>query len=194
MEAKSLTRKGQEARERILVEARDVLVKQGLDHLVMRDIAASCGMKLGNLQYYFKSREDLLFAVIERESEGDIQEIEGLLAKGAAPREVLRGVVERLLARWLKEDGAAVYVTLNLYQLHRQSFQDLYQTIYSNHYKALEAVIKQTKPELSASERRMRVQLLTALTDGALAQVVSGPETKFLRRVTEQAIEIALAD
>lgn len=193
MEAKPLTRKGQEARERILVEARDVLVKQGLDHLVMRDIAASCGMKLGNLQYYFKSREDLLFAVIERESEGDIRAMTEQLSGNVDATITLKKVVERLLARWSEEDGAAVYVTLNLYQLHNESFRGLYQSIYANHYRALEGVLKQLKPELSLSERRMRVQLLSALVDGALYRVVSGGGAKFTRRVSEQAVEIALS-
>lgn len=194
MEDKQLTKKGQEVRDRILLKTRDVLVKKGLDHLVMRDIAAACDMKLGNLQYYFKSREELLFAVIQRESIGDIRVIEDQLANSVEARATLETILERLLSRWLKEDGAAVYAMLNLYQLHRQNFRALYQDIYERHYKALEAVIKQLKPEVPASERRMRAQLLTALIDGALAQVVSGSSSKFTRRVTEQAIAIALAD
>ncbi|MEM1402741.1 MAG: hypothetical protein AAGG55_05370 [Pseudomonadota bacterium] len=40
----------------------------------------------------------------------------------------------------------------------------------------------------------MRVQRLTALIDGALYQVVAGSGAKFMRRWTEQAIAIALAE
>ena len=188
-----LTKKGQETQERILAAARNVLVKEGLDHLVMRDIATICGMKLGNLQYYFKSREDLLLAVIQRESQRDLDAIGAIVDLGEAPETNLRKLIGCLLTRWIKEDGAAIYATLSVMQLHQAGFRALYNEIYSNHYASIENLILQNQPALKPAERQIRVQLLTALIDGALLQLAAGSDPKFLQRVQEQAIAIALA-
>lgn len=193
MSATNLTKKGQDTRERILSSARALLVGEGIEHLVLRDVAASCAMKLGNLQYYFPSREDLLYAIIQREARGDITAMEVVLASGDDPHAMLEKIIGSLLSRWLEGDGAAVYATLNLYQLHRQKFRDLYREIYADHHATFDNVIRMIKPELSPSERRLRVQLITALIDGALLQVASGSGPRFQKRVTEQALAIALS-
>jgi AcrR family transcriptional regulator len=52
--------------------AREVLVDHGLERFVMRDVAARAGMTLGNLQYYYPTRMDLLEAVARSDLESDL--------------------------------------------------------------------------------------------------------------------------
>ncbi|QNE21041.1 TetR/AcrR family transcriptional regulator [Kribbella qitaiheensis] len=67
-----LSSRGEGRREAVLRVARDVLVKEGYDQFVLRRVAAAAEMKLGNLQYYFATRDDLLEAVIRAQFEPDL--------------------------------------------------------------------------------------------------------------------------
>ena len=55
--------------------ARDLLVEGGLDTFAMRTVAARAGMRLGNLQYYYATRDDLLEEVIRTEFERDLNTV-----------------------------------------------------------------------------------------------------------------------
>ncbi|MDM7981967.1 MAG: TetR/AcrR family transcriptional regulator [Rhizobium sp.] len=59
------TRKGLETRVRIIKGAREALEEGGMEALTTRRIAASAGVKLATLHYYFDSKESLLLAVLE---------------------------------------------------------------------------------------------------------------------------------
>lgn len=59
------TRKGVETRLRIIRGAREALEEGGMEALTTRRIAASAGVKLATLHYYFDSKESLLIAVLE---------------------------------------------------------------------------------------------------------------------------------
>lgn len=53
-------------REQLLVAARTVLVRDGLDDLTLRAVAAEAGVHLSTLQYIFHSRAELVDALVER--------------------------------------------------------------------------------------------------------------------------------
>ena len=53
-------------REQLLAAARGVLVRDGLDRLTLRSVAAEAGVHLGTLQYVFRTRADLVAALAER--------------------------------------------------------------------------------------------------------------------------------
>ena len=57
--------RGEASRARILEKARSLLVEKGYDALVLRQLATSLEMRLGNLQYYFPNRQALMAALIE---------------------------------------------------------------------------------------------------------------------------------
>ena len=59
--------KGEHRRADILAVARRVLVGGGYDRFVLRESAGRVGVMLGNLQYYYATRDDLLEAVIRAE-------------------------------------------------------------------------------------------------------------------------------
>lgn len=59
------TPKGLETRVRIIKGAREALEEGGMEALTTRRIAASAGVKLATLHYYFDSKESLLLAVLE---------------------------------------------------------------------------------------------------------------------------------
>ena len=57
--------KGHATREQILHAALVILIKEGYTALSMRRVAAACDMKLGNLTYHFRTREDLVRELLD---------------------------------------------------------------------------------------------------------------------------------
>lgn len=57
--------RGAQGVEQILRKSEQLLVDEGFSALTLRRIAAECGMTQGNLSYYFKSKADLVMALID---------------------------------------------------------------------------------------------------------------------------------
>lgn len=51
-------------RERLIAAARETIYAQGVEATTLADIAAAAGVPLGNVYYYFKTKNDLVLAVI----------------------------------------------------------------------------------------------------------------------------------
>lgn len=67
--AKPIHKKGRERHGQILAAARERLIKLGVNGLVLRELAEEMGITHGNLQYYFKTKSDLLQALFDEEVE-----------------------------------------------------------------------------------------------------------------------------
>jgi len=56
-------------RERLIQAAKDLIHKQGYNKTTLADIADNSGVPLGNVYYYFKTKEDIGSAVIHQRSD-----------------------------------------------------------------------------------------------------------------------------
>ena len=187
------TAKGTSTRERIVAAARSKLIDHGVDAFKLRDLADSLGLKLSNVQYYFKTREALIRHVLELEAERDVLLIDSHLKQDdATPVAVLQAIVRDLVVRW-RGDTGVLMSTMNTLAMHSPEYRALYRGIYGNFYQALEAPLRQLNPELDEAEIALRVRLITALVDGTPMQVQVGSKQQFLERVQEQAELIARA-
>jgi len=187
------TQKGSATREKILRQSRKILIERGYGKLVMREVAEFCGMKLGNLQYYFPSHDALVRAIIEAETQQDLAVASRVLQKHEDPEKRLRGVVNELLTRW-RGDSGIVFSTMYLLVLHDKAYRAIYNDTYARYYKLVEGVIEQVSPEQTTQERATRARLLCALIDGVAYQTDVGRRADFLARVEDQAYKIALGD
>jgi len=52
-------------KERLVAAARDLLYRQGVEHTTLADIAETAEVPLGNVYYYFKTKDDLVAAVVQ---------------------------------------------------------------------------------------------------------------------------------
>ncbi len=183
-------RKGEAARERILDAARRLLIHEGYDALILRTVAARAGMKLGNLQYYFPTREALLEAVLRQEAHSDLAALQEASTDGAGPREALVLAVKLLAGKWRGESGK-ILALLGFLALHQPTFRALYREVYEQFYGELAVLVERVRPGLPRREYRRRARIITALLDGASMQASRGDSAELLRDVTEQAVMIA---
>lgn len=90
-------------REQLLVAARAALVRDGLQNLTLRDVAAEAGVHLSTLQYIFRSRADLVDALAERVlSEARFGQFE---AGGGGLAEELARQVEWFAGQFLQDEA-----------------------------------------------------------------------------------------
>ncbi len=80
---------------RILHAARARFLSDGVDGASLRGIASDAGTSIGMVYYYFPTKDDLFFAVVEELYVKLLADIEALLAPNAPVRER----IERLFAR-----------------------------------------------------------------------------------------------
>jgi AcrR family transcriptional regulator len=79
------TRKGAARRAAILDNAAAILAADGHAALSLRAVATATGIRLGNLQYYFATRADLVAGLLDRLLEASLDRFRDVLDAGAGP-------------------------------------------------------------------------------------------------------------
>lgn len=172
--------------------ARSVLVDEGLDKFVLRDIAARAGMTVGNLQYYFPTRDDLLTAVIQAEFDRDLATIRGVVA---STDDGLVDIAHRLVHGWC-DGGSSIFTALALLAFHHERYRLLNREIYETFYAELGTVIRSADPDADDGEIAARARLITALLDGVALQIHAAVTDldacdDLLRRATTHLVTLA---
>jgi AcrR family transcriptional regulator len=57
-------------RERLIASAQELLYRQGVTRTALADIAEAAGVPIGNVYYYFKTKDDLVTAAIDAHAAG----------------------------------------------------------------------------------------------------------------------------
>lgn len=184
------SRKGAATRARILDTARRMLISEGYDGMVMRNVAAESGMAIGNLQHYFPTREALLAAVVSAEANSDLDDIRRLREREDDPEKLLRATVATLTRKW-RGDSGKVTSLLGFLAQHLPLFRHMYREVYEAFYRELALTIAALRADIGKKEAVRRARLVTALLDGASQQVNRGGSARFLDQVADEAVRIA---
>jgi TetR/AcrR family transcriptional regulator, transcriptional repressor for nem operon len=85
-------------RERLVEGARQVLHAQGVEASTLADIAAAADVPLGNVYYYFKTKDELVEAAIEAHA-AEIRAFLASFERHRTPRARLKAFVRALVAQ-----------------------------------------------------------------------------------------------
>jgi len=86
-------------RERLVSAASDLLYRQGVENTTLADIAHAADVPLGNVYYYFKTKDEIVSAVIEAHVH-DIEETMALLdRRHRTPKGRLKALIRELTDR-----------------------------------------------------------------------------------------------
>jgi AcrR family transcriptional regulator len=80
----------EERRSQILDAATQVFSKKGFDHARMDDIVEETGLSKGALYWYFKSKDDIIFAIIDRIFQHEFKELREVVKDTATAADGLR--------------------------------------------------------------------------------------------------------
>ncbi|MFI6925480.1 TetR/AcrR family transcriptional regulator [Nonomuraea spiralis] len=97
--------RGADKRRRLMAAAAQVLHEQGVERTTIADIAEAAGVPVGNVYYYFKTKDELVLAALS-EHAGHLAELTAELDRLPDPRARLKAMVEAWVSR---RDVAARY-------------------------------------------------------------------------------------
>ncbi|MGV7210454.1 TetR/AcrR family transcriptional regulator [Oxalobacteraceae bacterium A2-2] len=99
-------------RAELIEKSAQLFREKGYDNTTVRDIAAATGIQAGSWFYHFKTKQDILAAIMEQGMERALAQMEAIATLGLAPRERLHRMVETHLQALLAPDHHFIAVLL----------------------------------------------------------------------------------
>lgn len=171
--------RAQAQRERILVAAQKCFVLHGFHAASMASIAETAGMSAGLIYRYFKAKNDIILAIIERQ----LEEARADIAKLHANSDVVEGIAE-VFQQWQAKDPGITNAALFL-ELTAEATRDA-EIAAATHAsdKVLRADLvswfarssEQGGMGVPESEVEMRVLIVQSLIEGLAIRSIAQPD------------------
>ena len=100
--AESQTAQGQATRAQIVAAADDLFYRQGFESTSFADVAGAVGISRGNFYYHFKTKDEILDAVIAFRKDKTRDMLDAWEAEGDGPEARILGFIEILIANQAK--------------------------------------------------------------------------------------------
>jgi len=168
--------------------------EKGFDGTTVRDIADAVGMRSGSPFYHFKTKQDILAAVMEEGLVGGLNETERIVATDLPPREKFRALVRSHLETVLAEGHDFIPVLLYEWralspelQAHIIELKDRYDA----HWQQVLAELK-TAGLIKSDSKVVRLLMFGAIN--YTAQWYKRGKGLSIDQLADQAIEFFLGD
>ena len=94
----SSTEQGTGKQQRLVASARELIHKQGVEKTTIADIAQAADVPVGNVYYYFKTKDELVDAAIDGHA-ADVRAMLGSLARHRTPQARLKALIRELMSQ-----------------------------------------------------------------------------------------------
>jgi AcrR family transcriptional regulator len=186
--------KGRERTEAILAAAKAVLVEEGYAAFTLRKVATRAGMSLGNLQYYYRAKTDVVRALLARSLASGARAAEVRLADGGDARDALAHAVRTALAEQETGDGARLVVELEALAGRDPEIAAAVQAYHAGWWRALVYLMQRANPELGRATAGRRAALAVALLEGlGLFRPADAPRRLPLPGLADEAVAAIVA-
>ncbi|WP_254604893.1 TetR/AcrR family transcriptional regulator [Sphingomonas bacterium] len=158
---------GTETIEQILRAALNVLVEEGSQAFTLRRIAAECGMKVGNLSYYFPRKEDLVQELLEAVLLGYSDLAADMLGDTLNdPEQRLSQAIAFTLDDVRSKQTTNLFPELWALANHNEKVGQLVQEFYARSQRGLANLVKGVNASLSDDECRTVALFISATIEG----------------------------
>jgi AcrR family transcriptional regulator len=99
-------------RAELIEKSAQLFRAKGYENTTVRDIAAAAGIQAGSWFYHFKTKQDILEAIMEQGLQRSLAEIEAIASQPLPPSDMLRRLVEAHLHALLAPDHHFIPVLL----------------------------------------------------------------------------------
>ncbi len=151
----------------ILDAARDIFMEQGYSSLTMRKVAARANISIGNLNYYYRTKEDLLRDLLEYVINPYLDEFERVRKQaGMSPEKQIRAV----LGFWLDDletpETTGFFPECWALSNHNTFVAELVDNLYIKARQSLNELIPQINPTLTQKESEQIALYMCASMEG----------------------------
>ncbi|MBI1650893.1 TetR/AcrR family transcriptional regulator [Hyphomicrobium sulfonivorans] len=166
---RNLTQKGKEATLQILEASRLVLIEKGYNNLTLREVARAAGMRLGNLQYYYPTREDLMKDLLQIIFSTYDQRYDMIaVAQSLDPKCRLQEMIRFLMINIRERSINRLFFELWAVSRHDHFAAELLADLYAKYCQRFETVIAEISPEMPEAIRKKRAVLIAFLVEGIM--------------------------
>jgi AcrR family transcriptional regulator len=170
--------RGREGHEQILRAALGLLIEQGYRAMSMRKVSAACGMKLGNLTYYFPTKEDLVRELLDAVISSYEIEFDAIVhEEGLSAEDRLIEICLLILEDIGTKKTTRIFPELWALSNHDPFVLDRVQELYSRARVVLNEIIAELNPSLPEDERETLALFISASMEGLT--VFAGHEKPF---------------
>lgn len=163
------------AREReILAAARGIFLEKGYESLTLRNVALRVGISMGNLQYYFRTKEDVEREVLREAGDLEIREcIEQFEGFSGAAEQRFKALVAFLLARIGTVDTRGLHLQGWALAMHANHAEDRMEWLYRSRCAVIARAIEAVNPAIDCAESATRATVVHAMIAGSLFSLVA---------------------
>lgn len=159
--------RGREGHVQILQAALGLLVDSGYRAMSMRRVAQACDMKLGNLTYYFPTKEDLVRELLDAVISSYEIEFDAIVHEtGISAEDRLTEVCILILEDICTKKTTRVFPELWALSNHDPFVLDRVQEMYARARVALEEIIAEINPALPDDERQILALFISGSMEG----------------------------
>ncbi|WNG41708.1 TetR family transcriptional regulator [Archangium violaceum] len=159
--------KGHERVESILEAATDTLVEEGYAGLTLRRVAQRADLSLGNLQYYFPTKQDVVRALLSRYLEAATRRVrERVEGGGSEPGERIRRALEALLEDQESPRHCQLFAELWAMAARDSMVADALAVFYAGFRAGVVELLRELAPAVPPERRERHAALLVAFFEG----------------------------
>ncbi|RLT33961.1 MAG: TetR/AcrR family transcriptional regulator [Chloroflexi bacterium] len=166
-----------ERKQQILTAAMHVFARQGIEATRMQEIAKEAGLSIGGVYWYYKSKEEIVFGLLQSFIERDLDLSRSILHAPGSARQRL----ELILAEGLSETVQLMPLTLEVYRqsIHDAAVRAFLQTFMSSYQSMFAELLAQgiANGEFRAIDPAAAATMLIALYEGTLELSLLDPES-----------------
>jgi AcrR family transcriptional regulator len=169
-----LTDKGSSTATRILEEAKNILVEDGFLGLSFRAIAKRTGTTVGNIGYYYGTKDDLMVDLAEY----IFDRWEFRLQRDMPPSMTDRREKFRYFIRYMIDQNKqrkTMFLLLEMWAMANRSVavSKMMDTFYGRLRDSIDGMIADLNPKMTADTRALRAALITTQIEGLM--ILVGP-------------------
>lgn len=152
----------------ILEAAKRILIDGGVSQFTLRRVAEQAGLQLRHLQYYFKTKDKLLDALIKTVCDDYIESSQALVAEeGCNPEEKFKKNIDFLLKDNKDPNSNTLFFELWAMACHDDHVNQTMDELYIVYRKYIAVLISELHPKIAKRELDCRALQIVILIEGA---------------------------
>lgn len=181
--------KGEKRIKIILETAEQLLINSGYHNFSMRKVANKAGVSVGNLQYYFPSKDLLLEALLDHVIQNYLDTFERFIGK-CDPKEQFRKLVKTVIKDLKTKHTTVFFPELWSMANHEKHICKIMDDMYGK-YRALVAnIIAEINPKLNEQQTKRLSLFITSSLEGHTVFIgYKKPWTKEMDNIIELALQ-----
>ncbi len=173
--------KGRRKAEHILERATAVLMRDGYSKFSLRRVAEAAAVTLGNLQYYFPSKGNLVEAMLVYVITGYVEEFNRLMAAvEGGPEEQLAAVLSHVIRDLNTKRTTVLFPELWSMANHEPGVGPYVEDMYETYRRIVAELIPRINPRLAPDQVRLLTIFITSSIEGHTPFIGNGKRWEHL--------------